>query len=137
VSKNLRSEVLRIASELPKGNETRRQLLSSVAKDADSNDILYFIVPQRTLLGLHSHLEKEGDDQSADLLLEVMSKLSKALSLSSGEEAALWRLKQVAEYGKRWDIGLLRNNIFKAADSLGIRLPSAMFASDNGERLDP
>jgi hypothetical protein len=74
------------------------------------------------------------DDQSAELLGEVLDGLADAMDLTSGEAAALSRLQWVAEKGGSADPSLLRNNIFKAANSLGLRLPSGMFASTGGRK---
>jgi hypothetical protein len=75
------------------------------------------------------------DTQAAGLYIQVSLGLAKALSLTDSQEHALSRLKQVVENADRWDAGLLRNNIFKAADSMGIKLPSFMFASETKQAL--
>ena len=67
------------------------------------------------------------DDQSADHLIKVVYQLEDAMDLKSSELAALKRMQWVAK-NKRGDYAALRNNIFKAANSLGIKLPSGMFA---------
>jgi len=53
--------------------------------------------------------------------------------LSSGAEHALSRLQGIVQYAKKWDISLLRNNVFKAANAVGIKLPSGMFASTDSD----
>lgn len=75
------------------------------------------------------------DDQSADLLIKVVYQLEDAMDLKSSELAALKRMQWVAK-NKRGDYAALRNNIFKAANSLGIKLPSGMFASTKTPSLN-
>lgn len=77
-----------------------------------------------------------ADAQSAELMNDVMRALSKALDLSSGQMEALRRIRGVVANADRWDPGLIRNNVFKAAHALGMNLPSHMFASDQGLRRD-
>ena len=84
------------------------------------------VLDTRGILDAQRHL-KGVDDQSAGLLVEVLYQLSDAMELKSSETAALKRMQWVAK-NKRGDYAMLRNNIFKAADSLGIKLPSGMFA---------
>ena len=72
-------------------------------------------------------LDAAGDKQSVDLMYEVRLKLLEELSLSVGASQALSRLEGMVSRGKNWDPSLLRNNVFKAANSLDIKLPSGMF----------
>ena len=78
---------------------------------------------------LINFLDKVEDQQSGSLALEVWWRLTEALTLTSGQGEALSRLMGSVENAGRWQADLQRNNIFKAAHSLGIRLPSAMFAN--------
>ena len=57
---------------------------------------------------------------------EVFSKLAEALEISDNEQRAIQRLRGILD-NPGWDPALQRNNIFKAADLLGIKLPSGMF----------
>lgn len=95
----------------------------------DGTDILRSLVDYKGFVKLHSRLRKE-DAQSADLMRDVWDQLTGELELSRGAQEALSRLMGICSRGANWDVALLRNNIFKAAHSLGMRLPSAMFASD-------
>ena len=90
--------------------------------------MLQGLVDFRKLGKVRSNL-KGVDDQSAELLRDVLAELADAMELTSGQQQALNRLKWVAEKGGSADPALLRNNIFKAANSLGMKLPSGMFAS--------
>lgn len=96
-------------------------------KQAGPNDVLWQILDRRAFFKLYHEMEKAGDEQSADLLRDITDKLDAALSLSNNEEMALNRLRGCVDNAGRWDPALQRNNIFKAANLLGIRLPSAMF----------
>jgi hypothetical protein len=95
-------------------------------KKASGFGLLKDVVDYTELVRVHRSLAG-ADDQSAKLLREVMAKLGDELELSRGAQEALQRLRGIASQGKSWDTALLRNNIFKAANSLGLRLPSAMF----------
>jgi hypothetical protein len=103
--------------------------ISRAAKTASNGHImLQGLVDFRKLGKVRSSL-KGVDDQSAELLRDVLEELADAMELTSGQQQALNRLKWVAEKGGSADPSLLRNNIFKAANSLGMKLPSGMFAS--------
>lgn len=67
------------------------------------------------------------DEQSYDLAVEVYSKLRKDLELSENQNEAIIRLRQYIQRGPSMNPDAHRNNIFKAAHALGIRLPSSMF----------
>jgi hypothetical protein len=67
------------------------------------------------------------DEQSYDLAVEVYSKLREDLELDSGQNEALNRLRQCVERLSSMRPDAHRNNIFKAAHALGIKLPSSMF----------
>jgi hypothetical protein len=44
-----------------------------------------------------------------------------------GVGEALNRVRQLVTKGQTWDAGMLRNNVFKAANALGMKLPSGSF----------
>ncbi len=87
-----------------------------------------YIIDQGALGDLAYRIREE-DMESYRLLRNVMRKLEKELTLSTGAHQALARVKDIVERGKNWDIALLRNNIFKAAHALGMDLPSGMFSA--------
>lgn len=95
-------------------------------KTASGQDLFHMVVPQRAVMKMYSRLEDE-DDQSAKLYQEVVSKLMDMLDMNRGAQEALRRIQDVSDRGQNWDIALIRNNIFKAANAMGIRLPSGMF----------
>ena len=107
-------------AELRQGRESK--------KASTGRDILYSILDERAFIKLYRKMEK-SDEQSAGLLRDITEQLATTLTISAGEQEALRRIRSCVENGERWDEGLLRNNIFKAGNSMGIRLPSAMFAS--------
>ena len=100
-----------------------------MAKTGD--EILYRLmdVDQRTWFDTFDAIQ-EKDGQSAKLLVSIFHKLSSQLEISGGAMDAITRLVDVAKSAHKWQPALLRNNIFKAADSLGIPLPSGHFASE-------
>jgi len=105
---------------------------AAVHKRANSGyDVLMMVLGLNSseYMRVYSAIEKD-DEQSAELLQEVLSKLSDELEISNGAESALTRIQGVIKNHKHWGPDLLRNNIFKAANSLGIHLPSGMFASE-------
>jgi len=106
-------------TKLMKGEE-------SASKKAGSNDVIEYVLPMDDMAKLYHKLEKQ-DEQSAKLLMEVYNVLRARLKLSDGESEAMSRVRGMTTRGQNWDVDLLRNNIFKAAHSLGMKLPSMMF----------
>ncbi len=70
---------------------------------------------------------KENDPESADLMMQVYMYFKKRLEFTSNENEAWNRLHWVINQGKASP--LARNNIFKAAHALGMKLPSMFFAA--------
>jgi hypothetical protein len=129
MSASLRQQAIRLAASLPKGSPERRALLASLQKSAHAGyELLDRILDPRKFEALYHEVEKQ-DPQAAELLYEVRQALASALKISDNEYNALGRVQQLVAAQGRWDIGLQRNNIFKAADLLGMKLPSFMFAS--------
>jgi hypothetical protein len=102
---------------------------ASREKTADSQDIIEMVLPIHDLVKLVDELEREKDEQSADLASRVYSRLAAKLRLSDNEGRALNRLRASTQRTD-WDAATHRNNIFKAADLLGMKLPSYFFASE-------
>lgn len=103
-------------------------------KQADyrtAKEMLFGIVDRKGLIEVQRVLKKAGDEQSVDLLRDVQMELIDKLELDRGADEAINRLSQLGSRGKGWDPALIRNNVFKAANSLGMKLPSHMFASDD------
>jgi len=103
----------------------RKSASERVARQS-GREIFYSIVPERQAVRLYDKLEKE-DEQSAQLFLDVIQELQDQLDISPGAESALSRIRNVVDKGSSWDAALIRNNVFKAANSLGMKLPSHMF----------
>ena len=112
---------------------TKLRSFEGSSKEASNDGVLEAILPQRDMLKLIEKLQDEGDNQSATLVVDVYQKLQEKLQLSDNEEYALKRLLGCVENAGSWDVALLRNNIFKAADLLRMKLPSGMFASDQSK----
>jgi len=89
---------------------------------SSSDSLLDSIINQDDLVD-----EGNMDDQTHKLAIETYQKLWKRLLIKSNEREALNRLTNSIKNKKRWKSDLLRNNIFKAANSIKIKLPSSMF----------
>lgn len=123
-----RSNLIRLASTFPIGSKERETYLAQIVpKVASSNDIIEYVLPEQELMKLVDVLEKAGDTQSSALVMEVYQKLAERLEITTNEASALNRLKNTIQAADSWRPDLLRNNVFKAADLLGIKLPSGMF----------
>lgn len=109
---------------------TSRVAAKHLARTANDVDVMEFIVKQHDVLKLIEEMEDVGDSQSAKLASDVYMELQKRLRLSDNEEHALKRLLGSVQRVGSWDAGTQRNNLFKAADLLGMKLPSHMFASE-------
>jgi hypothetical protein len=70
-------------------------------------------------------LQGKMDTQTYDLAVDVWAALQKAVALTPNQWEALNRLKSSVDNSYSRDMH--RNNIFKAAHALGIKLPSSMF----------
>ncbi len=96
-------------------------------KTADDNP-LWHILDKQKFMKLYRELDKEGDAQSAELLREATYTLADIMRLKDNQARALNRLRNSLDNAGRWKPDMQRNNIFKAANLLGMKLPSAMFA---------
>jgi len=133
----LQTELRRLLASSQEENPSREKLaegLRSLADklgsarqaDASGRDILNIVLGgQAEVDALYRRLQE--DEQSEGLFYQVMRKLKKELELSPGAGEALNRVRGLVEHRKTWDMALIRNNVFKAAHSLGIPLPSGMF----------
>jgi len=118
---NLRTAVIKLAHEHP---ELRGDLLPLLKSASDS--LLDPVLGMHTLMPLIDRLD-DVDEQSRDLAVQVYQTLVRKYALPQGDAEALRRLQACAKNAKTWDPALLRNNIFKAAHALGLKLPSGMF----------
>ena len=109
------------------------QRLASNDKHASHDDLMGYVIDMGDFLTFVHALDKV-DEQSADLAREVYMELSQKMQLAENERQALNRLRNSVKRGMNgWDAGTQRNNIFKAADLLRMKLPSYMFASDKSK----
>ena len=109
-------ELLKVAKDL-----VAIEKVASRKRQAKSYAAIEALVDKRKLYSL----KKEMDVETWALTREVYEKLADAMALDNNEEQALNRL--LNSMGRTSDSETHRNNIFKAADLLGIRLPSSMF----------
>lgn len=123
--KNVRTEMkFKNAEDVVAGMDA---LLNKRASLGSEN--LARLVDVRGLAKVKQALAKAGDKQSVDLLRDIQMELLNRLGMDDSTERAINRLAQVARDGQRWDVALVRNNVFKVANELGLKLPSMMFAS--------
>ena len=93
------------------------------AKSLTAGSLLDSVLSDREV----ATLDRFVDEQTYELAVEVFSKLRRDLELSDNQTEAINRLKQSVQRGSGMDEATHRNNIFKAAHALGIKLPSSMF----------
>ena len=99
-----------------------------------AQNILWSVIDRRGFIKLQQELK--ADEQSKKLVNQIGRELAEALTLTENQDMALGRLMQSIEHAGRWEPDLQRNNIFKAANLLGISLPSGMFASQKTAAAD-
>jgi len=99
------------------------------------SEIVWRLLDQRAFMKVWRDLKKD-DEQAADLLYEVLTTLQDKLDIADREYNALNRIAQLVKAGSGWKPALQRNNIFKAADLLGLKLPSGMFASTKTAKVE-
>ena len=128
----LRKAIIRLAHSKP---ELRPQLLPLLANEKVAFDktamdlgkeIFQELVDMRKLYGARKALTFAGDKQTSDLLRDIMSEMMTQLEPKNrGMQRALNRLRN-ALHGNQ-DPANLRNQIFKVANELGMKLPSSSF----------
>jgi hypothetical protein len=123
---SLRKQVIKLAYDNP---ELREHLLPLMKTANYGHRMFKEIVDVRGWYDIQKALKAAGDEQSVDLLNDVRIKLTDALDQPPNVERALNRLSSLIGSHSR-DPGNLRNQIFKIAHELGMRLPSSMFASE-------
>lgn len=94
-------------------------------KASDGAEILEMLIAEENLFKAQDEIQK-NDKQTATLIGDIYGYFVKRFSLTSREQEALNKLKRVSEM-KNFDDA--RNQIFQAADALGLKLPSKVFAS--------
>jgi len=99
-------------------------------------DVFRSHVDRRQWVAIQKILRAAQDEQSLKLLDEIQWHFVERFDLKDAEERAWNRLRNMVHDGERWPADLLRNNVFKVANELGINLPSGMFASTSSSILE-
>ena len=120
-----RKALIKLASLLPAGSGERKAILAGLEKTSSlmGRDFLTSFVDHKKYRSTLRTLNT--DEQSQDLLQQVRGELVDRLTPDSSTERALNRLSNLVSGSQ--DPANLRNQIFKVANELGIRLPSGMF----------
>lgn len=95
---------------------------SADLQEASGQNMIWDLLDQRKL----SKLMPNMDEQSTKLLHESIKILGKSLTLPGRQGQAFNRLRNLIESGQTNE-GMLRNQIFKIANELKIKLPSSSF----------
>jgi hypothetical protein len=96
--------------------------LKEYLNEQSSRSVLWDLIDQREL----RDLMKNMDDQSKKLIRDITDKLGDALTLKGRQTPAYNRLRNLIGQ-KSTDEANLRNQVFKIAHDLGIKLPSSSF----------
>lgn len=90
--------------------------------EAKGQNMLWDLIDQRKL----SKQLSKMDEQSKKLIRQITDVLSNSLTLRDREGQAFNRLRNMIEVGQENE-GMLRNQVFKIAQELKIKLPSSSF----------
>ena len=120
-----RSALIRLASTMEPGSPERKAILAGLEKSASRMgvDIFRSFLDPKKYIATRRNLA--NDKQSQDLLRQIQTELLDRLTPDDSTERALNRLSNLLSGSQ--DPANLRNQIFKVANELGIRLPSGMF----------
>ena len=120
---DLRSKLIRLAHQNPELRADLLPLLKEAgSKEASGDGLIEYVLPRGEVERVYHSLENQEDEQSSQLLMEVYFALQERLKLSDRENQAVNLLRRVITRP-----GDHRHNIFKAADALGMKLPSKLF----------
>lgn len=115
----------RMASKITELTANLREATDKTAMSM-GKEIFQELVDMRKLYGVRKVFTTAGDKASADLVRDIMQKMMEELEPKNrGMQRAMNRLRN-AMHGNQ-DPENLRNQIFKVADELGMRLPHSMF----------
>jgi len=96
-------------------------------RESLGHDMLNKVIDYKDSIAMYEKIKKE-DRQAAQLYRELLYVLAEKLTPTDPNvEQALNRVLGMLSRGKSWDAATLRNNVFKAADLLGMKLPSGSF----------
>jgi hypothetical protein len=93
---------------------------------SESKSVIDYVIPTKEMLAMVDRVE-EKDEQAGKLLMDVLRELRKKMEIDQGTADALNRIQGLMLKGKNWSPELVRNNVFKAANDMKIKLPSGMF----------
>jgi hypothetical protein len=119
---SLRSKLIRLAHQNPSLRADILPLLKEAGSKEASGGLIEYVLPLSKIEAVHHSLTDQEDEQSAELLMQVYYDLQKRFKLSDRENQAVNLIYRVITRP-----GDHRHNIFKAADALGMKLPSQMF----------
>lgn len=120
-----RKALIKLASLLPVGSPERKAILAGLEKTSSRMGVELFTSFVDTKKFLNTLRALGTDQQSQKLLEQVQRELVDRLTPDSSTERAINRLSNLVSGNQ--DPANLRNQIFKVANELGIRLPSGMF----------
>jgi thioredoxin-like negative regulator of GroEL len=100
-----------------------KKKVKAASRRQASTSLLNFALPEKEMRKLEHHV----DEQTWDLAVEVYQKLQEKFRLNNDEQEALNRLIGSVRESTSFETDIHRNNIFKAAHALGIKLPSGIF----------
>ena len=92
--------------------------------EAKDESLLEYVIPTQDFYKLLGVCKE--DSQSKELLREIWCTLSDRVSVSKSDRYAINRLRNLLSRSQTYS-PLTRNQIFKIANELGIKLPSSMF----------
>jgi hypothetical protein len=98
------------------------------SKTAASDRNFFSMVDKDGWKAIRRSLAKEGDTASVKLWDEAARLIAKQLEMPSKYDVALTRMMNLIDRGPR-NAEMTRNQVFKIADLLGIKLPHGIFAS--------
>lgn len=132
---DLRNKLIKFAYNHPQYRKDILPLVKSGGTDkVASQSLIEGLLPQRDVISCIRKIKKT-DEQSSNLLRDAYLELSDQLDITDNQRYALNRMKNVVENCDRMQPAGIRNQVFKAADMLGMRLPSGIFASQKTASL--
>jgi|AntRauTorckE6833_2_1112554.scaffolds.fasta_scaffold00008_6 hypothetical protein len=118
---DLKDQLIRLGSTNPELRPHIRPVLAELQRTSKLN-LMRDIVDLRAFGKLRSQARKGGDEQTADMLKDIFKHFSDRLQLDGGEEKAFNRLNNMLGRPPS-DANMLRNQVAKIADLLGIKTP--------------
>lgn len=127
---DLRNRLIKLAHENPKLRKDILPLLKSAGTDkvARSTSLIEGMLPEKSVADCSRKISKT-DEQTSGVFLDVYYKLSEQFDPSDKQRYALNKMQFLVRNCDKMEPALIRNQVFKAADMLGMRLPHSIFAS--------